>query len=179
MFVQRSVTGEDLLPRLAALAQLEPNVVARDVDDPPPGAAVHVDERVVGHGRDAYWRLLDALLRWELHEAAGMVSVATGDAAPGVTVLNAAAAGPVRVTVPCRVLALVGGGFDYVTLPGNPVAGVERFAVTLGRDGAVSLTLRSWSVPAGIARACPPALRLGQWLGNRRYLDAAERLLRA
>ncbi len=176
-------TQARLTARLERLHGVAPSVAVVGVDDPPPDAVVHEDVRVVGSGAAAFAALGDALLAWDVHRGAGMAVVASGPVAVGATVVNAAPFGPLlRVLVPCRVVAMVEGdrrrGFVYATLPGNPVAGVERFTAALASDGAVSLAIRSWSRPAGMARLAPLVLRLGQAAGNRRYLDAAAELLR-
>ncbi len=123
-----------------------------------------------------------ALLEWGVHREAGMLVVATGDAAPGATVLSAAPFGPVSVLAPCRVVAVLDEpdhrGFRYGTLPGHPVIGEEEFAVRRHDDGRVEFTLTSTSRLPGLARLAPPAARLGQHLVNRRYL-AAVRVLAA
>ena len=67
----------------------------------------------------------DALLRWRVHEAAG-VEVLPGrsdEAAPGVRVVSRLGVGPVQLSEPCEVVWVERTadrvGFGYGTLPGH------------------------------------------------------------
>ena len=147
----------------------------------PPGYRHNDQPSVVGHGRDAFERLADGLLRWAVHRGAGMAVLATDEPlVDGTTVVSAEPYGPLWVPVPCRVVAVIDEpdrrGFSYGTLPGNPVRGEERFTAELAPDGEVTFRLRSFSRPNGLPALFPPAAYGGQWVANRRYLAAARRL---
>lgn len=105
----------------------------------------------IGHGvMDA---AREALLTWRMHEAAGVrVTASAARAAPDVTTRTSIGLGPLRVTVPCRVVWAVDGtdeaGFAYGTRPGHIARGEEAFLVTRDADGAVWFTVTAFSVPA-------------------------------
>lgn len=149
--------------------------------EPPAGYAVIEDVAVVGMGAPRWDRAANELLRWGLHRGAGMlVSSTTAQVQVGATVVNAAALGPVRVVVPCRVVGLVEEpsrrGFAYGSLPGHPLVGEERFTVELGEDEVVRLRIWSFSRAVGLPGCIPRLARGGQELVNRRYCTAAHGL---
>jgi uncharacterized protein (UPF0548 family)/uncharacterized protein (DUF2236 family) len=152
-----------------------------------PGGYRIVRRRVrVGTGEDAFRRLANGILGWELHRGAGLgVPVDTPRAAPGVRVVAGMGIGPVRVPAPCRVLWTEepeGGGarragFGYGTLQGHPVQGEESFAAELDADGSVWLEILVYSRPANpLLRAAAPITERTQELITRAYLHAAARL---
>lgn len=173
-----------MLVLLRRATELEPSyaeIGCADAAALPAGYRANEQETRIGTGREVWDRVGDALLRWEVHRGAGMaVAVTDEPAVAGATVVSAAPYGPLRVPVPCRVIAVLDEpdrrGFLYGTLPGNPVQGEERFTVEHAPDGRVSFRIRSFSRPAGLPRLFPPAAHGGQWLANRRYLAAARRL---
>lgn len=149
----------------------------------PSGYATLVEPTDIGTGRASWAAVADGLLRWDLHRAAGMVlATSTPAVEVGCTVVNAAPFGPVALLAPCRVVRLIDEperrGFAYGTLPGHPLVGEEEFVVHRADDDVVSLTIRSFSRPLGLAGIVPPLSLAGQRLVNRRYAAAARRLAR-
>jgi uncharacterized protein (UPF0548 family) len=135
----------------------------------------------VGDGPEAFERLGDALLRWDLHRTARMILATSAPTVEvGCTVVNAAPFGPVALLAPCRVVDRYESdrcrAFSYGTLPGHPLTGEERFSVELDDAGRVHLRIRSFSRPVGLARISPAVARAGQRFVNRRYAAAARRL---
>jgi uncharacterized protein (UPF0548 family) len=85
--------------------------------------------------------------------------------------------GPAAIREPVRVVAVVDEpnrcGFSYGTRSGHPVSGEEAFIVHRDAAGAVSLTLRSLTLPArGWRRLAFPVFVAAQRVLRRRYLDA-------
>lgn len=154
---------------------------ASDAERLPDGWA-HLDEdTVAGSGRQAFERLADALLGWDLHrEARMLLATSSPGVEVGSTVVNAAPVGPLALLAPCRVTKRIDElrrrGFSYGTLPGHPLVGEERFTVELDQTEQVHLHIRSFSRPVGLARVAPPLARLGQRTINRRYAAAARRI---
>lgn len=148
--------------------------------EPPAGFPALEQVAVVGSGDQAFGRLAEAVLRWELQRAAGVFVAATADVRPGATVVNGTGAGPLLLLAPCRVVYGVDEpgvrGFAYGTLSDHPVSGEERFTVELSDAGQVRLRIRSYSRPLGLARVSPPVSRALQRAVNRRYLAAGRRL---
>jgi uncharacterized protein (UPF0548 family) len=126
-------------------------------------------------------RLQRALMSWELHRAAGMVTATSESAVRvGVTIVNAAPIGPLAVVAPCRVVTVIdtsrAHGFVYATLPGHPLIGEEEFVVSTADGGRWCFAIRFVSRPVGIAGWFPALARAGQRAVNRRYLAAARRI---
>jgi len=134
----------------------------------------------VGSGQRPFDRVADALMRWQLQRAAGLLVTASSPTViAGSTVVNATA-GMVGVLAPCQVIYVLDEprrrGFAYGTLPGHPLRGEELFTVELSDDGMVALRIMSFSRAAGAARLVPALSRAGQRRVNRRYAAAARRL---
>lgn len=135
----------------------------------------------VGHGEDQFRAAAEALLRWEVHRAAGLtVQADTASATPASRVVLGLGVGPVRVHAPCRVRYVVDEprrrGFAYDTMPGHPVQGVEVFWVTLHDDGDVVFTISAVSRPARWwSRLARPITRRVQRRITDRYLRALVR----
>jgi uncharacterized protein (UPF0548 family) len=137
---------------------------------------------VVGRGRDAFERAAQGLFSWQMHRAAGLapksdVEIATS----GAIVVLRAGFGPLRLTIPCRVIYTAEGrdrrGFAYGTLPGHPEQGEEAFLVDLTDAGEVRFRIRAFSRPASLlARAGGPITRLVQAYATNRYVTAMRRL---
>lgn len=110
----------------------------------------------------------EALLSWRLHRAAGVqITASAPRAAAGVTVVSGLGIGPVRLSAPCRVVAVTEEagriGFAYGTLAGHPARGEEAFRVERGPDGEVWFTVTAFSVPARwFMRAAGPVAGLLQ-----------------
>jgi uncharacterized protein (UPF0548 family) len=89
--------------------------------------------------------------------------------------------GPLRLTIPCRVVYTVDEvncrGFAYGTLPGHPERGEEAFMVTVRDTGDVRFGIRAFSRPASLlARAGGPISRMTQAYVTDRYVSAIRRL---
>ncbi|MBO3750091.1 DUF1990 domain-containing protein [Streptosporangiaceae bacterium NEAU-GS5] len=148
-----------------------------------PAGYDHLDREVpIGHGREAFERAAEGLLGWEMHRGAGLKVVAgAGRAAPDVVVILRPGVGPLRMTVPCRVVYVVDTddrqGFAYGTLPGHPERGEEAFVVRMTGDGDVLLHIRAFSRPATLmARAGGPLTRLTQRYITDRCIQSLRRL---
>ncbi|GAA2632167.1 DUF1990 family protein [Paractinoplanes durhamensis] len=152
-----------------------------------PGGYGHVQRDVrVGDGRAAFERAVHGLFSWRMHELAGLTVGGGGGsrAAPGVVVVLRAGWGPLRVTIPCRVVYTVAEagrrGFAYGTLPGHPEQGEESFLVVLTGAGEVRFRIRAFSRPASLlARAGGPLTRAVQQHVTDRYVKAVRNLASA
>jgi uncharacterized protein (UPF0548 family) len=148
----------------------------------PPGYDHVLRQVVIGKGRDAFERAAEGLLRWQMHREAGLAPVSTAErAACGVVVVLRAGVGPLRLTIPCRVVYTEEQpdrrGFAYGTLPGHPEQGEEAFLVELADTGEVHVRIRAFSRPASLlARAGGPLTRLVQAHATNRYVTALQRL---
>ncbi|GLY99988.1 DUF1990 domain-containing protein [Actinoplanes sp. NBRC 103695] len=148
----------------------------------PAGYGHVVREAGLGNGPDVFERAAAALFDWRMHRRAGLTVVsAHGPAAPGVVVVLGAGWGPLRLTIPCRVVYTVDEparrGFAYGTLPGHPERGEEAFTVALTENGEVRFRIRAFSRPASlVARAGGPFTRKVQEYVTDRYLRAMRHL---
>lgn len=140
----------------------------------------------VGTGEEAFMRLANGILAWELHRGAGLrVAAGTPRAAPGVRVVSGMGVGPARIPAPCRVLwtrepdgsGPRRAGFGYGTLKGHPVSGEESFSAVLEADGSVWFEVLAYSRPANVVmRAAAPVTERTQALITRGYVSASTRL---
>lgn len=109
--------------------------------DEPPARARVLRERVPLGPDASLAATADALFGWRVHRGAGLVVVPTGQAAVGVTVVQAVRVGTLWFAAPCRVVDVVRTpdetGFTYATLPHHPETGVESFRVLRDGDGLV------------------------------------------
>lgn len=148
----------------------------------PEGYGHVVRDAGLGGGTDVFERAAAALFDWRMHRQAGLTVVsADGPAAPGVVVVLGAGWGPLRLTIPCRVVYTVDEparrGFAYGTLPGHPERGEEAFTVVLTDAGDVRFQIRAFSRPASLAaRAGGPFTRMVQEHVTDRYVRAMRRL---
>ncbi len=117
-----------------------------------------------------------AVTTWEMHRASGL-RVLAEPLAPGSAVLQAVPFGPVELLAPCRVVAVVDGGFTYGTLGGHPESGEESFVVHA--DGARTwLAIRSYSrLASAVARIGTPVARRVQSRAVDAYASALQSLL--
>jgi uncharacterized protein (UPF0548 family) len=172
------------LADLAAAELTYPEAGATRDARPPAGyGQVHRDV-TIGAGRSAFARAVDGLFGWDMHRGAGL-AVTGGDAraAPGVVVVLRAGRGPLRLTIPCRVVYTVDDadrrGFAYGTLPGHPERGEEAFLVTMAPTGEVRFRVRAFSRPASLpARLGGPLTRRIQEYATDRYVQAMRRIAR-
>jgi uncharacterized protein (UPF0548 family) len=118
--------------------------------EPLPAHYNHLRYRVlIGTGDEVFERAGQAVLRFEMHRAAGAkVRTSSGEAEAGLPV--SVTLGP--FTVPNEVVYVVDEprrtGFGYGTLPGHQERGEESFLVEYGQDGRVWLTIKAFSIPA-------------------------------
>jgi len=153
--------------------------VGATADEPPPGyRPLHA--RAVLERRD-FDAAVEDLMRWRVHERAGLWVAATGSVVGTDTVVDMRfGVGPLAVRVPCRVVYLVAepdrAGFAYGTLPGHPESGEELFVLARLGDGRLSFTVTGFSRPASrLARLGGPVSRRVQDRVTERYLRAADR----
>ncbi|MDI2126817.1 DUF1990 family protein [Yinghuangia seranimata] len=147
-----------------------------------PSGYRHVERRVrVGAGEASYRALVDGIMRWDVQRGAGLEVRAEGErVGEGVGVVCVTRVGPVRVKVPCRVVAVVDGprrgGFAYGTLPGHPARGEEAFLAEIDADGEVWFTVKAFSRPGTWwAKLGAPVTRLMQRRVTEQYVAAARR----
>jgi uncharacterized protein (UPF0548 family) len=141
-----------------------------------PGWRVHAETVPIGRGPDA-WERAGAVLVWAVKTRSGFRVRPPGPVQEGTDLALVAAVGPLRITEPVRVVAVVDTadrrGFAYATRPGHPVSGEEAFVVHRDPDGAVWLTLRSLTRPGtGLWRPLFPLLLVAQRVYRRRYRRA-------
>ena len=136
-----------------------------------PGATAH-DLAAVG----------DALLRWQVHEAALVEVFPDGpEAVPGVRVVSRPGVGPVHLSVPCEVVWVERGadriGFGYGTLPGHLFRGEEAFTVERDDAGDLWFVVTAFSVPdRWWVRLAGPLTVVGQRLYLRVLARGARRM---
>jgi uncharacterized protein (UPF0548 family) len=122
------------------------------------------------------------LFDWHMHEEAGLsIIYSGGKPAPGIVVVLQAGWGPLRLTIPCRVVYTIDEperrGFAYGTLPGHPESGEEAFTIVMTATREVRFQIRAFSRPASLlARAGGPFSRLVQQYATDRYVSALQRL---
>lgn len=144
---------------------------------PPAGYRAYARTSVIGHG-DEHWAWAAAeVLVWGVKTRSGFRVEPGGRVAAEAEHRLRAVVGPVVVTEPVRVVAVVETsdrcGFAYGTLPGHPVSGEEAFVVHRDLDGTVRLTLRSLTrAGRGGWRVAFPALLVAQRWYRWRYARA-------
>jgi uncharacterized protein (UPF0548 family) len=133
---------------------------------PLPAGYTHTEKRaVVGVGRPAWERAVEALFDWRAQRGAALRVRAGGPAsAPGTVVVLTVGLPRLGYDIPCRVVwSLTEGperGFAYGTLPGHPVTTPERTRRP-GGSVAGSGPLRRRDPPS---RSWP----IGHWLNGGR-----------
>ncbi len=134
--------------------------------------------QLLGYGQAVFDRAAQDLMTWQVQRRAGLrIDTSADVAAPGVVIISGIGVGPFRLSVPCRVVAVIdepgAKGFAYGTLAGHPEQGEERFTVTLEADGRVVLHIVAFSRPATWwARAGGPVTAAVQRRVTERYLRA-------
>ncbi|TDD38488.1 DUF1990 domain-containing protein [Actinomadura sp. KC06] len=119
-----------------------------------PAGYRHLRRRMhVGHGPAVFRNAADAVMEFWMHRAIPVrVEASAPRAAPGVSVVIAMGAGPLRLKAPCRIVWTREeeryAGWAYGTLPGHPQSGEESFVVHLDDEGDVWLTVTAFSRPA-------------------------------
>jgi uncharacterized protein (UPF0548 family) len=114
-----------------------------------------------------------ALEHWAAHRSAGVRVQPQQPPQVGLTVALGIRLGPAWIVAPCRVTEVVDAdeefGFTYVTLPGHPERGEERF--TLRRAQRITFTVAATSRPDDLlTRLGGPVARFVQARTSRRYL---------
>jgi uncharacterized protein (UPF0548 family) len=135
----------------------------------------------IGSGDILFDQAVDALFGWQVQLRAGLrVAASSARVEEGAVVRLGLGVGPIRLHAPCQVIYVVDEphrrGFAYGTLPGHAERGEESFVIERHDDGAVTLTITAFSVPASRpARTAGPLGRVVQrWITNR-YLRALTR----
>ncbi|MGI8946756.1 MAG: DUF1990 family protein [Ornithinimicrobium sp.] len=124
----------------------------------------------------------EALVRWRVHEQAGLrVRASDIPMVAGTVVLMRWGVGFLSLRIPCRVVEVIDEprrkGFAYVTLVGHPEGGEEQFLLERLDDGSITFTITAVSKPAStLAKLGGPATRAVQHLMTQRYLRALDRL---
>jgi uncharacterized protein (UPF0548 family) len=131
----------------------------------------------LGSGPRVFREATAALMSWQLHLRAGLEVSTSGPVAAGNEVLMRASIGPLRFTVPCRVIYVIDEpsrrGFGYGTLAGHQESGEESFIISHDEQGGVNLSITAFSRPATLlARAAGPVGRAMQHEITGRYLRA-------
>jgi len=146
--------------------------------DPRPGFETFVRTARLARGEDSFRTAGETILSWGMQRGAGLrVRPETPQATLGsTTVLGIGLAG-VYLAFPCRVNEVFQEptrlGFSYLTLPGHPECGMERFLVELSPDGAVQASVSAISRPASLLVALAgPVGRAAQRRTADRYLAA-------
>lgn len=129
--------------------------------------------RRLGTGRAFFETLSERLMGWGMQRGLGVrVDTTSVQVMPGAEVVLRG--GSLRA--PCRVVYVVDEddrrGFAYGTLPGHPLVGEERFAITYDPEsGSVHASVVSFSRPDhAFLRALGPFVGIGQRLVARLYL---------
>ena len=153
--------------------------------DPLPAGYQHLVRSVrVGEGEEVFARVADGVMRWRIHELAGLRPLADADrAAVGATFVSRLGVGPFRLSVPCRVVWAVEeetlAGYAFGTRRGHPETGEECFRVRRDDDGGVWYELRAFSRPVSwYARLGGPFTGWLQRTVTDRYVAAARTLAR-
>lgn len=149
-------------------------------DETLPAGYQHITRRVrIGVGDEAYARLADGVMRWRIHELAGLRPVADADrAAVDATFVSRLGVGALRLSVPCRVVWATEQptvtGYGFGTRRGHPETGEECFRVRRDRNGGVWFEVRAFSRPVSwYARLGGPVTTWLQQTVTDRYVAAA------
>lgn len=181
-FTQRIAPRNRLAALVADYAGTQPTVghagVTRTGASLPPGFD-HIDVATTLPA-GSFETAAAAVQNLTMHRKAGLLTSGMRPVALGDTVVLGVPLGPLALVVPCRIVwtATTGEerGFGYATLPNHPEAGEEGFLVTRGPGAAVTLTVRAFSRPAGLARAGSPLGRRAARILIGRYLTAMRAL---
>jgi uncharacterized protein (UPF0548 family) len=155
-------------------AEITYDNVGRTLADP----SLPCQTRSLGQGTDVFDAAVRRLQLWTPQRRIGARILPT-DQSPrlGATILLDLRLGPLSITVPNRIVAVVDEprrwGFAYGTLPGHHERGEESFVVTHHADDSVTATITVDARPAStIARFGAPLVRCLQRAAIRRYLEA-------
>jgi len=144
-----------------------------------PSGYHHVRRRERIGQASSFDRAVAGLRTWAVQEGAGLRVFPSDPVEPDATIIAVTTIGPLRVLVPCRIVAVFKDadtfGFAYGTLPGHPESGEESFVVER-RDGATFFTVSAFSKPVDpLARLAGPLGRSVQRSITRRYVNALRR----
>ncbi len=144
-----------------------------------PSGYHHVRRRERIGQASSFDRAVTGLRTWAGHEGAGLRVFPSDPVEPDATIIAVTTIGPMRVVVPCRIVAVFKDsdsfGFVYGTLPGHPECGEESFVIER-RDGATFFTVSAFSKPVDpLARLAGPIGRAVQRSVTRRYVSALRR----
>ena len=146
--------------------------------DPRPGFETFTRTIRLPAGEDSFRTAGEKILGWGMQRGAGLrVHTEQPRATVGSTVVLGIGLAGLYLAFPCRVNEVYDEptrlGFSYLTLPGHPECGIERFLVELAPDGAVQASVRAVSRPANLLMSLTgPAGRAAQRRTADRYLAA-------
>jgi uncharacterized protein (UPF0548 family) len=141
-------------------------------------ASVRRHRRDIGNGDGAFIHARDALRAWApQRKIGGAVHPPDTPIEEGAAALVVLRLGPIEVTAPTRIVAVVDEptrfGYAYGTLRGHPASGEESFLVELTADGVVRATIAIDAVSAiEPRRLITPVMRVMQAAIARRYITA-------
>ena len=170
----------ELLAKLRLASPSYPEVGAsRNATLPSGYHHVEVEERI--GDATAFERACAGLRTWAAHEGAGLRVFPNDPVEPDATVIGVTSIGPVRIMVPCRIVAVFqepdAFGFAYGTLPGHPERGEESFVLER-RDASTYFSVRAFSKPVDpLARMSGPIGRAVQRSVTRRYVTGLRRFV--
>lgn len=147
-----------------------------------PSGYQHLTETVALRAGADFDQAVRLLMSWQVQVRAGLdVEASELTVSEGAVVAMRLGYGPIRVSIPCRVVYIIDEpdrhGFAYGTLPGHPETGEELFLLERGDDGSVSFTISAFSRPATVlARFGGPVPRAVQRAMTGRYLRAIDDL---
>jgi uncharacterized protein (UPF0548 family) len=146
--------------------------------DPCPGFDTFARTIRLARGEDSFRAAGETILGWGMQRGAGLrVHAETPRATAGSTAVLGIGVAGVYLAFPCRVNEVYAEptrlGFSYLTLPGHPECGIERFLVELAPDGAVQASVTAVSRPANllVSLAGPVGRAAQRWTADR-YLAA-------
>ncbi|HEU5269837.1 MAG TPA: DUF1990 domain-containing protein [Jatrophihabitans sp.] len=146
--------------------------------DPRPGFETFVRTIRLARGEESFRAAGETILGWGMQRGAGLrVQPEVPRATVGSTVVLGIGVAGVYLAFPCRVNEVYAEptrlGFSYLTLPGHPECGMERFLVELSPDGAVQASVAAISRPANLlVTLAGPLARTAQRRAADRYLAA-------
>jgi uncharacterized protein (UPF0548 family) len=163
----------------AQKASLTYSDVGASRDAQMPSGYHHVRRRERIGKASSFDRAVAGLSTWAVQEGAGLRVFPSDPVEPDATIIAVTTIGPVRVLVPCRIVAVFKDsdsfGLAYGTLPGHPESGEESFVVER-RGGATFFTVSAFSKPVDpLARLAGPLGRVVQRSITRRYVNALRR----
>jgi uncharacterized protein (UPF0548 family) len=157
----------------------------------PEVGAIGRGEQPSGYHHGSYVRILtgsnsaevfrvaaDGLRDWQAHRISGVEPIVAPPLLTGETGLFAYPAGPVEVSIACRIVQVVETpdqfGFSYGTLPLHPECGEERFLLTrVGNEVRFTIDV-FWRSAHILSTLGGPITSLLQKRATNAYLDALQ-----